>query len=89
MREGELKAVEDVLDGVTCALAAYLAWRDGLDSDEVFGNVPRERSLCQGSRATQISWNGLHPVRCRHSHQVEGFSQDNLGGLHEFETGFR
>ncbi len=87
MREGELKAVEDVLDGVTCALAAYLAWRDGLDSDEVFGNVPRERSLCQGSRATQISWNGLHPVRCRHSHQLEHSAERDPGGEDQAEAG--
>ncbi len=34
-----LKSVEDQMDGVTCALAAYLAWRDGVHPCELFGDI--------------------------------------------------
>ncbi|MFN0095287.1 MAG: DUF429 domain-containing protein [Dehalococcoidia bacterium] len=32
-----LKALEDQLDALTCVLAAYLAWRDGLTAADVLG----------------------------------------------------
>ncbi len=34
-----LKRLEDQLDAVTCALVAFLAWRDGGDRLELFGDV--------------------------------------------------
>jgi predicted RNase H-like nuclease len=34
-----LKAVEDQLDALSCALAALIAWRFGLVRDEVFGDA--------------------------------------------------
>ena len=33
-----LKAVEDQLDALTCALAAYLGWRDGMTARDVVGD---------------------------------------------------
>jgi predicted RNase H-like nuclease len=34
-----LKAVEDQLDALSCAVAALIAWRDGLAREEVFGDA--------------------------------------------------
>jgi predicted RNase H-like nuclease len=34
-----LKHIEDQLDAITCALAALIAWRDGLPAADIFGNV--------------------------------------------------
>ncbi len=34
-----MKGIEDRLDAIACAFAAHHAWRHGLGSDEVFGNV--------------------------------------------------
>ncbi|MCC7364950.1 MAG: DUF429 domain-containing protein [Dehalococcoidia bacterium] len=33
------KQLEDQLDAVTCALTAYIAWRDGIAPEEVFGDA--------------------------------------------------
>ncbi len=35
-----LKHVEDQLDALTCAYAAFIAWRDGITPEEVFGSHP-------------------------------------------------
>jgi predicted RNase H-like nuclease len=34
-----LKALEDRLDALTCALAALIAWRDGISAGDVFGDA--------------------------------------------------
>ncbi|MCC6672168.1 MAG: DUF429 domain-containing protein [Planctomycetes bacterium] len=38
-RGRERKDLEDRLDAVTCALAAYRAWRDGVDDCEILGDT--------------------------------------------------
>ena len=46
----QLKHLEDTLDGLTCAYAAWRAWREGLHPCEVFGNATDGHIVVPGLR---------------------------------------
>lgn len=45
-----LKHLEDTLDGLTCAYAAWRAWRDGIEPADVFGDAPTGAITIPGLR---------------------------------------
>lgn len=69
LRGQKLKHLEDQLDALTCVLAAFYAWRDGVAPCEVFGDGAQGYIAVPGLRRDSRS--DLHAVGCVHPHQTK------------------
>ncbi len=68
LRGRALKHLEDQLDALTCLLAAFYAWRDGVAECEVFGDAATGYIAVPGLH--RDARDDLHPVGCAHPHQT-------------------
>ncbi|MBI2765128.1 MAG: DUF429 domain-containing protein [Chloroflexi bacterium] len=81
-----LKAHEDQLDALTCALVACRAWRDGVAACEIFGSAAAGYIAVPGLRFDS-RFGALHALRCTHPHEPEDAGEADLRGLDEAQTG--
>jgi predicted RNase H-like nuclease len=79
LRGKALKAHEDRLDAVACALVAWVAFCQGAAGLEVFGDASDG----------YITAPALHAVRGGHAHQAEDACEGDLRGEHEAQARFR
>jgi predicted RNase H-like nuclease len=83
-RGAALKDLEDQLDALTCALAAFRAWRDGLEPVEILGSFPAGYVAVPGLRFDpRLSSARSHALGGGHAHELENAGEGDPGGEDE------